>query len=84
MRPKNKKAKAMLFANLAIFFSFLVFFFGSSFFGLIIILANLAVYFDEEHEKDGWGPKTVNTRVIAAFLLPLIWIIFRFCWRLMI
>lgn len=82
MRPKNKKAKAMLFANLAIFFSFLVFF-SSSFFGLILILANLAVYFDEEHEKDEWGPKTVNTRVIAAFLLTLISILFRLIVKMM-
>jgi hypothetical protein len=83
MRLKNKKAKAMMLANLAIFFSFLVFFFGSSFFGLIIILANLAVYFDEEHEKDGWGPKTVNTRLIAAFLLTLIFSLFRLIVKMM-
>lgn len=82
MRLKNKKAKAMLFANLAIFFSFLVFF-SSSFFGLILILANLAVCFDEEHEKDGWDPKTVNTRVTAAFLLTLIFILFRLIVKMM-
>ena len=84
MRPKNKISKAMMLANLAIFFSFLGFFFGTAFFWGSIVLGQLAFHFSEEYEKQMWGPKTVNTRVIAAFLLPLIWIIFRFCWRLMI
>lgn len=77
MRRKNKKSKAIMLANLAGFFALLGLFFNHIFYLISIILSLSAFVSREEHEKHGWGPKTVNNRASAALLLALICMIIR-------